>query len=33
MQVVGVDGCRGGWIAVVYDVESGTLTPAYHPSF
>lgn len=33
MRVVGVDGCQGGWIAVVYDVETGTLTPHFHPSF
>jgi predicted RNase H-like nuclease len=34
MRVVGVDGCRGGgWIAVTYDTESGTLTPQFHPFF
>lgn len=33
MRVVGVDGCKGGWVAVVYDVETGTLVPKFHPSF
>lgn len=33
MQVVGVDGCPGGWIAVAYDLESGTLSPGIHLSF
>ena len=23
MRVVGVDGCRGGWLAVIYDVAHG----------
>lgn len=33
MQVVGVDGCPGGWVAVAYDAEAGTLAPRVHPSF
>ena len=33
MRVVGVDGCRGGWVAVAYDVETGTLTPHFHTPF
>lgn len=33
MRVVGVDGCPGGWVAMVYDVEARTLTPRVHPAF
>ncbi len=33
MRVVGVDGCPGGWVAVAYDDEARTLTPAIHRSF
>ena len=33
MRVIGVDGCPGGWLAVAYDVEARTLTPAVHRSF
>jgi predicted RNase H-like nuclease len=33
MQVVGVDSCRGGWLAVTYDTETGTLAPRAHLSF
>lgn len=33
MRVVGVDGCPGGWVAVVYDAEGGALTPQVHLSF
>jgi predicted RNase H-like nuclease len=34
MQVVGVDGCPGGgWVAVVYDADTLTLTPRTHGSF
>ncbi|HEU0114068.1 MAG TPA: DUF429 domain-containing protein, partial [Thermomicrobiales bacterium] len=32
-QAVGVDGCRGGWLAVVLDPIAGTLTPRVHPDF
>jgi predicted RNase H-like nuclease len=31
MKVVGVDGCKGGWIAIVWDFESRTLWPEIHP--
>lgn len=30
MKVVGVDGCRGGWIAMVWDVGAGTIEPQFH---
>ena len=30
MLVVGVDGCPGGWLAMSYDAERGTLTPQLH---
>jgi len=33
VRVVGVDGCRGGWVAVAYDAEAGTLSPRVHPYF
>ena len=33
MLVIGVDGCRGGWIAVAWDTEANTLTPRVYPSF
>ncbi|MDP9472298.1 MAG: DUF429 domain-containing protein [Chloroflexota bacterium] len=33
MQVVGVDGCPGGWLAVPYDPGARTLVPRVHPSF
>lgn len=33
MEIIGVDGCPGGWLAVSYDVEAGTLTPRVHPYF
>jgi predicted RNase H-like nuclease len=33
MHVVGVDGCPGGWIAVVWETETGALTPRFHPTF
>jgi len=33
MRVVGVDGCPGGWIAMLYDVAANTLTPRVHPTF
>ena len=33
MQVVGVDGCKGGWLAVSYDTIRGSLTPLCHPTF
>lgn len=32
MKVVGVDGCSGGWIAMCWDVEHGTITPGIHGS-
>jgi predicted RNase H-like nuclease len=31
--VVGVDGCPGGWVAVVFDLETRALTPRFHGSF
>lgn len=31
--VVAVDGCRTGWVAVVHDVDRGTLVPQVHQSF
>jgi predicted RNase H-like nuclease len=31
--VVGVDGCPGGWLAMAYDAEAGTLTPEIHATF
>ncbi len=33
MRVAGVDSCRGGWIAVTYDTDDGTLTPRVEVSF
>ena len=30
MKVVGVDGCRGGWIAMIWDVDAGTIVPRFH---
>lgn len=30
MNVVGVDGCRGGWIAMCWDIDHGTVTPEIH---
>ena len=33
MQLIGVDGCPGGWIAVTYDIAARTLTPQFHSSF
>lgn len=33
MQVVGVDGCPGGWIAISYDTAAPTLEPRVHRSF
>ena len=33
MRVVGVDGCPGGWLAVAYDGDAGTIAPAVHRSF
>lgn len=34
-RVVGVDGCKGGWVAVVFDIGHGNdkLTPRFHHSF
>lgn len=32
MKVVGVDGCPGGWIAMCWDVDQGTITPEIYPS-
>ena len=33
MLVVGVDGCRGGWLAVVWDTDVNTLTPRVFDGF
>lgn len=33
MRVVGIDGCKHGWIAVSWDSEAKTLTPSVHVSF
>jgi predicted RNase H-like nuclease len=33
MQVVGVDGCPGGWVAVAYDTEDRSLAPRVHRYF
>jgi predicted RNase H-like nuclease len=33
VQVVGVDGCPGGWVAIRWDTAAATLTPAVHPTF
>lgn len=33
MRVVGVDGCPGGWLAVAYDDQARTISPAVHLSF
>ncbi len=33
MRVVGVDGCKGGWLAVTFDPQARTLTPCVHGSF
>lgn len=30
MKVVGVDGCKGGWVAMVWDMEQGTIEPEIH---
>jgi len=30
MKVVGVDGCPGGWVAICWEVEEGTITPEIH---
>lgn len=32
MKVVGVDGCRGGWVAMCWDLELGVITPKIHTS-
>lgn len=32
MRVVGVDGCPGGWVAIEWDTEAGTLTPRVYTS-
>jgi predicted RNase H-like nuclease len=32
MKVVGVDGCRGGWVAVCWDVVNATIEPRKHDS-
>ncbi|MGN6484000.1 MAG: DUF429 domain-containing protein [Thermomicrobiales bacterium] len=33
MKVVGVDGCPGGWVAVTWDTDAGTLDVGVHWSF
>jgi predicted RNase H-like nuclease len=33
MHVVGVDGCKGGWLAISYDLLANTLTPTCHADF
>ena len=33
MRVVGIDGCRGGWVAVLYDTDGPRWTPRFHPTF
>lgn len=33
MLVVGVDGCRGGWVAIEWDTDVNTLTPRIHWEF
>ncbi|MDF2759245.1 MAG: hypothetical protein K0S99_1877, partial [Thermomicrobiales bacterium] len=33
MQVVGVDGCPGGWVAVTWDTVKRTLVTRVHPTF
>ncbi|HEX5165543.1 MAG TPA: DUF429 domain-containing protein [Thermomicrobiales bacterium] len=33
VKVVGVDGCRGGWIAIVWDTSAATVTPRFHATF
>ncbi len=33
LQVVGVNGCPGGWLAISWDTEGKALTPAVHRSF
>ncbi len=30
MKVVGVDGCRGGWVAMCWNVEQRAITPKIH---
>lgn len=30
MKVVGVDGCRGGWVAMCWNVEQRVITPKIH---
>jgi predicted RNase H-like nuclease len=32
MKVVGVDGCRGGWVAVCWDVGQASIQPRKHDS-
>lgn len=33
LRVVGVDGCRGGWVAVEFDSKSSMLVPRFHSTF
>ena len=33
MLVVGVDGCRGGWVAIEWETETNMLTPRIHWAF
>ncbi len=33
MQVVGVDGCRGGWVAIAWETDTNSLTPQVHWAF
>ena len=32
MKVVGVDGCKGGWVAMVWNEDQGTIEPEIHPT-
>lgn len=32
MKVVGVDGCKGGWVAMVWDVNNRTMEPGIFPT-
>ena len=32
MNVIGVDGCIGGWIAMIWDIDAGTLEPRFYPT-
>lgn len=32
MKVMGVDGCRGGWVAVTWDTIAASISPAIYPS-